>query len=115
MTRREVHPRLLSVVAATGAATEDQLTLGNGRLKGVDVQTFAFGDSPVRVRYSLDKIGSTTFILNQGWIRGSGTGGQRLTLTSFHDIPVTDQEALAISVRNDSGATVTVEMLVIVE
>lgn len=92
----------------TAGSSDQNYRLAKGtslRHVGVDV---AASSPPVLVRASL-QYGVNGHVVAAGWVRGPSIGGSSMSIVWTGDLPITDRGArLQVSVRNDTGATVTV-------
>ncbi len=93
---------------ATGGATTDRTRVAKGEKLVAFSATVDASDPPVLVRGSLN-FGTHGHVLFSGWLRGHSIGGSEQALFWTGEFPIPERTMfLEISVRNDTGATVTV-------
>lgn len=99
-------------VATGGADTDDFRVYKRERLRYFNID-LAAPSGPVLVRAS-HNVGGHGHVLVNGWLRAPATGGSEFALVWHGDLPLEDG-VIQISVRNDSGATVTVRYNWVIE
>lgn len=115
MPRPRLVPTPFTFAAPTATTTTESVRPGSGRLKVATVGTGAASDGPVRAIMRVGRFGRNIPIA-EGWIRGGSRESLRLgSLKWDGDIPLDDDVEIEVTVRNDTGAAVAINLVYLVE